>query len=231
MARAKQTNRADARRRYRQAMAETTDPEAGDESGDDAATASSNAPAKPAARGGGSQTGRPGLASAFRNSYRAPHYREDLRALPQLLQGRWFLIAVGLTALGFALYVAVPNGVTALFWSVVSLPVGGPTVPIFLVGFTAPRASYLLGPALGIANLIIAAAVLVAFPTLSSGGSVSDALVQGALYGLPTAVLFASGAAWYRRFLNLSNPRLGQGRNQGRGNNRSKSSAKAAARR
>lgn len=228
MARAKQTNRADARRRYRQTVAGVEDGEA-----QDVSTASPTSPSgsKPGARGASTSTGKPGLTAAFRNAYQAPHYRDDLRALPELLLGKWFLIGVAITALGFLLYVALPNGVTALVWSVVSLPIGGPTLPIFLVGFTAPRASYLLGPALGIVNLIVAALVLALMPQLNTGsGSVVDVIVQGALYGLPTAVLFASGAAWYHRFLNLSNPRFGLGRSSQRGG-RSKSAQKAAARR
>lgn len=228
MARAKQTSRADARRRYRQTAVAVEEGQA-----EDASTASptSSSGSKPGARGAATASGKPGLTTAFRNAYQAPHYRDDLRALPELLRGKWFLIGVAITALGFLLYVALPNGVTALVWSVVSLPIGGPTLPIFLVGFTAPRASYLLGPALGIVNLAVAAVVLALMPQLNTGaGSLVDVIVQGALYGLPTAVLFASGAAWYHRFLNLSNPRFGQGRGSQRGG-RSKSAQKAAARR
>jgi len=229
VARAKQTNRADARRRYRQAALAAEDTATEDATSTSAG--SNSASAKPGSRTGLASAGKPGLGSAFRNAYRPPHYREDLRALPQLLQGKWFLIAVGITALGFLLYVALPNGITALVWSVVSLPIGGPTLPIFLVGFTAPRASYLLGPALGIVNLAVAGFVLALMPQLNTGnGSVVDVLVQGALYGLPTAVLFASGAAWYHRFLNLSNPRFGQARSK-QPTGRSKSAQKAAARR
>jgi hypothetical protein len=223
LARAKQTNRADARRRYRQTV--TQDVEA--DAVDDLAPASSGS-AKASDRPTSPQTGRPGLGSAFRNAYRQPHYREDLRALPELVRGRWFLVAIGLTVLGFVLYVVLPNPITALLWSIASLPIGGPTLPIFLVGFTAPRASYLLGPAVGIANLAIAAIVIALVPQMSTNGSVVDVVSQGALYGLPTAVIFASGAAWYRRFLGASNPRIG-GRNPRGG--RSKSAQKAAARR
>jgi hypothetical protein len=226
LARAKQTSRADARRRYRQALGQDAD-EVGGEDGSSAAPAGTSAAAKPAARGSGAQAGRPGIGSAFRNAYRRPQYREDLRALPVLLRGRWFLIACAITALGFVAFLAAPSGITSLVLSLVSLPFGGPTIPIFLVGFTAPRASYLLGPALGIVNLIIVALVAPLVPELNPTGNPTDVVVQGALYGLPTAVIFASGAAWYRRFLAASNPGARQGRNGGR----SKSAQKAAARR
>jgi hypothetical protein len=230
LARAKQTTRADARRRYRQAVAQAVEPEdAGDESAESAATSS-----KPAARSGArpaaGQPGRPGLGTAFRNSYRAPNYREDLRALPQLVRGKWFLIAIGLTALGWVLYLGLPNAATVLLWTVVSVPVGGPTVPVFLVGFTAPRASYLLGLGLGVANLIVTGIAILIQPGIVSTG-IGDALIQGVIYGLPTAVIFAAGAAWYRRFLNLSNPRLAQGAKRGGGGGRSKAGSKASARR
>ena len=232
MARAKQTTRADARRRYRQAIAQATDPDDGASQGAATSpTTGSKAPASAGGRsGGGSPSGRPGLGTAFRNSYRQPHYGEDLRALPELLRGRWFLIAVALTAVGWALYLGLPNAATVLFWTVVSVPVGGPTVPVFLVGFTAPRASYLLGLGLGIANLIVTGVAILIQPGIVST-SITDALVQGVVYGLPTAVIFAAGAAWYRRFLNLSNPRLAGGGNRRGGSNRSKSSGKASARR
>jgi hypothetical protein len=223
VARAKQTSRADARRRYRQTAA-AADDAFGDDDAGSSPTAATSATASGSARGG---TAKPGLGSAFRNAYQAPHYRDDLRALPELLRGRWFLIGTGLSVLGFVLYVLVPSPITGLLITVVSLPIGGPTLPVFLVGFTAPRASYLLGAVLGLVNVVAAVLVSPLVPTLNPTGNVVDILVNGVLLGLPTAVLFASGAAWYHRFLNLSNPRFGQPRGQRGG--RSKSAQKAAA--
>jgi hypothetical protein len=222
LARAKQTNRAEARRRYRQTTAQSIDV-ADLESDDDASAPpvrSSRPATKPAAA-----TGRPGLVAAFRGAYRPARYREDLAALPELVRGRWFLVSVGLIVVGFGASL-IPNALTPLVFQTLLYPPA--MLPIFLVGFTAPRASYLLGLIVGIVDVLLYSLwVAVASQGTVSNIPTSDLLLTGLTVGVPAGVLFAAGAAWYRRFLALSSA----GRGQTRSSNRGRAGAKAANRR
>lgn len=223
MARAKQTNRAEARRRYRQTTAQPTDVDEleREDGATPAPSRSRRQPSKPAA-----PTGRPGLLSAFRGAYRPARYREDLAALPELVRGRWFLISLGLVVLGFVGALAVPNAVTLFAFQTLTLPPA--MIPIFLVGFTAPRASYLLGFIVGLVDIVLYSVYVVgiAGPAAGSTIPIGEFLFSGVTVGLPASILFAAGAAWYRRFLALSSA----GR-QTRSSNRGRSGAKATSRR
>jgi hypothetical protein len=224
LARAKQTNRAEARRRYRQTSSQPTDlVEAESEDGAPAQPARSSRPATKTA----APTGRPGLMSAFRGAYRPAHYREDLAALPELIRGRWFLISLGLVLVGFAGALALPNALTLFAFQTLTLPPA--MIPIFLVGFTAPRASYLLGLIVGLIDIALYSfyVVYVAGPASGSTIPIGDFLFSGLTVGLPASILFAAGAAWYRRFLALSSA----GRGQARSSNRGRTGAKATSRR
>ncbi len=276
MARAKRTDRSEARRRFRAQQA-AADAELGDESDDDGAEVappSRSAPAGPAARG--SQPAappRPGIANAFRGAFRSANLREDLAHLPQILLARSMLA----TALGIAAVIGTivafegQEVISKILFPYFLLP---PQIgAIFIVGFFAPRASYLSGALIGaFATTCLAVAVATSplavaralgytglddgsgSPTPSAGASASPA-VSSAPPGasvtppapsgaadpsagpsasptprLPTAqdlrsgiaesyitailggVMFASAAAWYKRFLNLANPNRGMRR-------------------
>lgn len=220
MARAKQTTRAEARRRYRQTIAQ--DPLGGDGSVDGDGTAPPARPSASSTRSNAQAAPAPGLIGAFRGAYRQANYREDLAALPQLLQGRWFLISLGIVAIGFAGAIAVPTTLTLFLFQTVTLPPA--IIPIFLVGFTAPRASYLLGLVVGIVDVALYSVYLAVVG--GSGLPLGDYVLSGLAIGLPASVLFASGAAWYRRFLALSS-----GRRQQSGSAKGRSGAKASSRR
>jgi hypothetical protein len=99
-----------------------------------------------------------------------------------------------------------------LLWQVLSLPPGGPTLPVLLIGFMATRASYLQGLLIGLLDLALVGVYIVLLPgaTGVSPGGLLGVLIQSAVTGLPTSVLFAGAAAWYRRFLTLSSPRRAQ---------------------
>jgi hypothetical protein len=222
LARAKQTNRAEARRRYRQTIAES---DAEFETTDD-----SEAPAEPAARGGrptaASGAARPSLGAAFREAYHPAHLREDLRALPGLLTHAqptripltrtvigipWFLVSALLVIIGFAALAVDPASGAVLF-QLVSLPPGGPTLPVLLVGFMATRASYLQGLLIGLLDLVLIGIYVTIIPigAPTTGSGLGEVLLSAAVTGLPTSILFAGAAAWYRRFLQLSSPRRPQ---------------------
>ena len=234
MARAKQTNRADARRRYRQTIAQSSgelDFDAGEAGPGDArggpaeSPASSNRRPAPTASTPG---GRPSLMASFRNAYRPAHYREDLAALPQLVRGRWFLISEALVVAGFLGAVLLPSSTITLFaFQTLTLPPA--MIPIFLVGFTAPRASYLLGFLVGLTDVVLYSLfiVYIAPPVAGAPIPIGEYLVSGLTVGLPASVLFSAAAAWYKRFLAMSSPR----RQPAKAANRSKSGARSSGRR
>lgn len=220
MARAKQTGRSEARRRYRQSMApieadgdgELLEP--GDDSEPERRTAKA-APARPAADR--PPSGRLGFGASFRLAYHPPNIREDFRRLPTTLRSRAFLAGIFLVIAGGVLWYAYPYYSGSLqAWDLLVQP-GSALAPQLVAGFFAPRASYLLGFVVGLVQPIVF--LLVSFSPrvqeafLARGGSITEApapadqvallFFNSILYG----TLFAAMAAWYRRFLALSSQR------------------------
>ena len=211
MARAKRTDRAEARRRYR---AEMADAEATEDVADDATATSADA--KPSPRTTSPQfsspSGRIGMGAAFRQSIHPVNLREDLAALPWLAvhsKALWlpslitivsaiaFTITAGsdfITRFGFAYFVQTPA-------------IGS----VFLAGFLAPRASWLIGAIVGLVAAIAYSAVI-AFVALGTADATlaRDAMASAFFLSPIMGALFAAAAAWYRRFLQLSNPNRGQ---------------------
>ncbi|MBI3750093.1 MAG: hypothetical protein HY263_00280 [Chloroflexi bacterium] len=224
MARAKHTTRADARRRYRQSAAEPIDSEIDlEESTAAPAARSASASTRPSAA---PQPARPGITSAFRGAYHPAQYREDVAAVPQLIRGKWFLISLALVFAGFLAWIVVPNTITFFLFQTLTLPPA--MLPIFLVGFTAPRASYLLGLIVGLVDIVLYSiyVVYIAAPASSEAIPVGDFLFSGLTVGLPASVLFSAGAAWYRRFLALSNANRPRPSSSNRGKSGSRSTAR-----
>jgi hypothetical protein len=215
VARAKQTNRAEARRRYRQA---TSDSDIDLEQELDAEDAPAGATARPAgrsdARTASSPTGRPSFFGSFRLAYHPARIREDLPLLPKLLLSRAFIIGLGLVLGGAAAFLAFPRmtGGSAA-WDLLVVPTSA-LLPALAVGFFAPRASYLLGFIVGLVQAVIYALLLDTYVGIvrEFGGTVTPEAVNnlrisGLISGPFYALLFAAGAAWYRRFLAISSPR------------------------
>lgn len=208
MARAKRTDRADARRRYRQVQTGEVD---GGELAD-APSAPTRGP-RPAP----APVERPSITAAFRNAYHRANIREDIAALPWLLRSRAFLGSVGLVALGTVAIAAFPQEFFSglLFQALVYPPA---MAPVFVVGFFAKRASYLLGLIVSIVDVAaFAVVVYVVVPAGATTTPIDPASQQQALYsaisvGPLSGIFFAAAAAWYRRFLQLSNARTQQGR-------------------
>jgi hypothetical protein len=235
VARAKRTQRADARRRYRASLAEA---DGGQGASDEpavgpapAATASTSrstsakaapksaAPKSAAPKSTAPAPSRPGITTAFRESFRPLDLRGDLRALPKLLTHWSFLVPVALSGAAVA---AVPIfGLTALtttFYQYFSY-----TAPIgsaFIAGFFAPRAAYLVGGIAAFASFLFQ---VIAFNTGAFSAAfvgakdangipidpavISAQVLNEALFiGVPSAAFFAAAAAWYRRFLRTANP-------------------------
>jgi len=240
VARAKRTERATARRRYRAA----TDP-VGLETEDASRESAPNSP------GRASQPTRPsggvvrlGIKAALRASIHPLRAREDLAALPSLVTHKALWLPVLVTVASTVAVVATggSNSITAiLFAYFVQTPaIGG----VFLAGFLAPRASWLLGAIVGFVAAIGYLAVLTLVPTSLSptapGAATIESIALSSFLLSPVmGALFASAAAWYRRFLTLTNPNRGRGNQQPQkrvGDGRTRGSkaaanAKAAARR
>jgi hypothetical protein len=216
VARAKHTVRAEARRRYRQASNQPID------DADPALDADASLPAAGAARTtakaegrpAATPSGRPGFMAAFRGAYHPAHLREDLGHLPQLLTSRALLAAVGLVIAGGGAWVAFPNYDGAAFaWELLVLP-GSALAPQLVAGFFAPRASYLLGLLVGLAQgvvfVVIAPQMAARIGTPLTSEQTGSLLTLSFVTGPVSGTLFAAAAAWYRRFLALSSPRRAQ---------------------
>ena len=215
MARAKQTNRAEARRRYRQA---TTPAYADIEAIDDAASQPTTARTQAAKPGvspnAANAPRRPGFMSAFRGAYHPAHPREDLRYLPSLLRHWSFLAGAGLVILGAIIAYAVPGYTGSAFaWELLVLP-GSALAPQLVAGFFAKRASYILGFLIGLLQGIVFTVFLTQFAsrlgTEFPADRMSSLLTLSFITGPFSGALFAAAAAWYRRFLALSSPRRPQ---------------------
>lgn len=208
MARAKRTQRADARRRYRQTVA--GDPEdVGLDDGEPTTAAAAPRVTSAGRKAGPSTAGRQmGFTDAMRAAWHRPDVRADIAVLPSLLLTRWFLIPLALVLVGIVGVIVFPtNYVSGLLFQLMVLPPA--MAPVFIVGFFAKRASYLLGFLIAVVDVIgyalfvylaLPALAPNATPTQSSQELVLSALAIGPLSG----IFFASGAAWYRRFLTLS---------------------------
>lgn len=221
MARAKRTDRADARRRYR--LTQDAVDDSGDHTSAPVPNVLSGGGGRPSSSSGSSGRAksvtapRPiGFVDSMRASWHRPDVRADIAALPWLLRTRAFLIPLALVVVGAgALTLAPDNPAAGLFFQLMVLPPA--MAPIFITGFFAKRASYLLGLIIAVIDVVgYAVFVYAALPALSvdpvtaarQQELVSSALVVGPLSG----IFFAAGAAWYRRFLSFSSSQRARSR-------------------
>ncbi|HET7168932.1 MAG TPA: hypothetical protein VFI69_06980 [Candidatus Limnocylindrales bacterium] len=212
MARAKRTARADARRRHRTELGLT----------DEAATieATPTAPSRdqrtrPAAP---PPTGRVGIGAAFRQAFRPLDVRGDLRALPDIaIHSKALWVPVALTILSAVLYIVIrPAGRTDiaaiatvfLFQYFLQTPaIGG----VFIAGFLAPRASWLLGLIVGAVSAACYSFLgLAGYIGIATNARAEDVIIAAFIMSPIMGAIFASAAAWYRRFLQLSGPNRGR---------------------
>jgi hypothetical protein len=235
LARAKRTDRTEARRRYRADQA----PVLGEGEDDAAAYPSDNAAASTRRRGTapestsarsaapGVRPERPGFAASAKAAYHAPHLSDDLRHLPRLLIHWSVLVSAAIAVIGSALLItqssvtAADGTQTATTLGYIgsmafSLFVGPPAFgAALLMGFMLPRASYLVGLAYGVLGSVL---FVVVFASLQSVPQPSGVSVQ---YGIDQyafalvlmvvgTMFFTAGIAWYRRFLDLLNPARAQ---------------------
>ncbi|HEX5015718.1 MAG TPA: hypothetical protein VFV72_16350 [Candidatus Limnocylindrales bacterium] len=215
MARAKRTNRAEARRNYRAAMAtsadELEDAELDDEGIPDAAAdkrkAQAAAQPKTATSPATPPGARPSISNAFRSAFRPLDLPGDLRALPRLLIDKAFLIPAALIVI-VAIAVIVFQGRELISRELSAFVLAPPPLaPVFIAGFLAPRASWLLGGLLGVVQTLAVLAVI-STPSLAELTSVPDAatLASSVLISVVFGAFYAAAMAWYKRFLRAANP-------------------------
>jgi hypothetical protein len=227
VARAKRTDRTDARRRHRAEQASVAAAEA--ETRSAAATPAKGA-AKPATT---PPRQRASIRSAFGGAMRPLDLRGDLRAAPRVLTHWGVLAAVGVAVASSIVFVLSTNELAQTIDWTAADPYAGkqlgtvsnlsylafslfvappPAAGGFLIGFTAKRASWLGGLVFGIAATICYIGVLqTPAGLLLTGGQPANAAIANAAAIAPLgAALFASLAAWYRRFLELANPNRNQ---------------------
>lgn len=215
MARAKRTDRAEARRRYRATLSEELEP---DEADDELDAPPAARPSREATRSRAAATAAPppsrtSITAAFRNSFRPLDLRADLQALPRLLLDKSVFIPVALTVASTVAILAVPGQVASLLaFQYFVLP--PPVAAIFIAGFLAPRASYLTGAIAGLVGAIgfsvwLTTAIGQTNPqtgVVLNAGEVQSQIVAGFFTAIISGVFFGGAAGWYRRFLALANP-------------------------
>ena len=207
MARAKRTDRADARRRSRAAQSAEA-AELAEATTDPTAHQKSSAPADKAS----SQVTRMGFMDAFRAAIRPVHVREDLAALPWIaIHTKALWVPVLITILSTLAIIGTNGGDLSLFmfaYFIQTPAIGG----VFIAGFLAPRASWLLGVIVGLVAALCYTILLVGYPTTIYAGlpPTQDQALQVAssafILSPVMGGIFAAGAAWYRRFLRLTAP-------------------------
>jgi hypothetical protein len=216
VARAKRTERAEARRRYRAALAEAghehEEEEPAEPNGTDRSTATrpsrSAAAAEPPVR--------PSLRRAFAESFHSPNIREDIATLPWLtLRTKAIWLPSLLSVLAAAsLFSFGLNEWTFLIFQYFAyiLPVGA----LFLAGFLAPKASYVAGAVVGLVATAVFAVTLFSGVLDEANEAFRDPeqrvglILQGLFTSTLGGAFVASAAAWYKRFLHLANPNRGR---------------------
>jgi hypothetical protein len=225
VARAKRTERAEARRRYRNYL-QTLD------SGFEEPAEEETPPAKGArpVRQPAPAQPRPGqsvgMGQAFRLASRQPTYRDDLRYLPTLVlrtNAVWVPGAISLAGLVYALTRTDYNdgSIQLLLGAVLATP---PLVQPMVAGFLAPRATWLAGAISGVITAVCLEIVVVywfgptrhlanvpASTVVVDGGNILGLTAQLLLAGVAFGALLGAASGWYKRFLGY----LGAGgRNQ-----------------
>ena len=115
---------------------------------------------------------------------------------------------------------------------------------VFIAGFLAPRASWLLGVIVGLVSAACYSLLVIAFPSTiypaapPTAEQARDVAISAFIFSPIIGGFFAAAAAWYRRFLALSSPNRGrrpaQGQKQRVGDGRTRggtTSQKAGAKR
>jgi hypothetical protein len=208
--RAKDTSRAEARRRYRE------EHRAAGAEAEDAVVVAAAATTT--------------AATGSRSSFAMPDVLADIKALPQVFRKPLVWVPFGMLVLAFVLVLlivdeALPEGAVGdIAGLYVSLTLPPTSLFVFFIGgFVATRASYLVGAILGAFDALLLTVLYLMAPSLSSNTQLQNTGLtatqeQGAaitlesllpLWGIAilVGILAAAFAAWYKRFLRSSQER------------------------
>ena len=227
MARAKRTERAEARRRHRSVVGATDNPELEmDEA--DALDASPDVPARgnrtrrvepgATARGAAGAPPRVGFVASLRRAAGPADIRADLRALPWVAihsKALWVPLVVicAVTALFFIPGIS-KNPLVALLGNLALQP--PPMILPFLAGMLAPRGAWLVGGIVALANALAYGLLFgvftnsvqtgLGFTYLMTSDQKVGVIVNAILTSVPFGILIGAFSGFYRRFLAMSAP-------------------------
>jgi hypothetical protein len=240
VARAKRTDRAEARRQYRAYLAAQAEAQSAAEA-EEVPAEEPGAPARPtrtrdvevAYKPGE----RPGIFGSIRSATRTPHYVDDLRNIGPLVVGTkavWPVAAICLISAVVAYprinsqTVVANDPILSVIFQFVLYPL--PLLPPMMAGFLAPRSTWLAGAIAALISTLTLIALVIAtqFKVEGSTTSITGANVLGITaswlsVALPFGALIGAASGWYKRFLDL----MGAGRQR----NVAKSSQKRPTRR
>lgn len=156
--------------------------------------------------------------SSKRSMLAMPDIRSDLRALPRVFRKPLVWVPFGMLLVAFVLELArqggaMPEGqVTDLGTLYVQLTLPPTSLFVFFIGgFVADRSSYLVGAILGAFDALLITLLVVIAPEANLESSGISEVAEGLLplWGIAIFVgTFAAGfAAWYKRFLRSSQER------------------------
>lgn len=211
MARAKRTQRAEARRRYRATAALDGPADSQDEETSTPGPGRSpRTTSQPVSRQGAAVTRMP-FRAAVRAAVHPVNVRDDIATLPWVVTHSHALwLPLVLTLASTVAIIATNGGDIAmlLFAYFIATPaLGG----VFIAGFLAPRSSWLLGALVGLFAAGCYGYLVLAFPTSlhaipptteEASRVITEAFIMSPVFG----AFLAAAAAWYRRFLRLSAP-------------------------
>jgi len=227
VARAKRTERAEARRRYRSVVGATENPELEMDEADvlDAPTAAlprgsrtKRAEAGATARGAVTAPPRVGFVASLRRAAGPADIRADLRALPSIAihsKALWvpLLVIGGVTALFFVPGIS-KNPIVALLGNLALQP--PPMILPFLAGMLAPRGAWLVGGIVALANALAYGLLFgvftnsvqtgLGFTYLMTTDQKVGVIVNAILTSVPFGILVGAFSGFYRRFLAMSAP-------------------------
>jgi uncharacterized membrane protein len=177
-------------------------------------------------------------------SFRPINVRQDLAALPWIAthtHALWIPLAITLAS---TVSIVASTGQGAISQFMFAYFIQTPAIgSVFIAGFLAPRASWLLGVVVGFVSAICYSVLVISFPTSiyvaapPSPDVARDVVISALVLSPLIGAFFAAGAAWYRRFLSLSSPNRGKRQAQtakakpGDGRTRTGSTQKAGAKR
>ena len=225
MARAKRTDRAEARRQYRAYLAAQAEAQAAAEA-EEVPAEDESAPTRPTRARDAEIAHKPGerlgIMGSIRAATRTPHYVDDLRNIGPLVVGTRAVWPVAAICVVSALVayprinsqtVVADDPILSVIFQFVLYPL--PLLPPMMAGFLAPRSTWLAGALAAMISTVTLVALVVATQfkieastTTVTGANVLGITVSWLSVSLPFGALIGAASGWYRRFLDL----MGSGR-------------------